>query len=126
MNRSTNAAHQEIKGPAHGSAKVKRVATVVVTDVVVTTRKVKLPAICPGCGGRLRAEGALRVWGFVDESRTARLPRASDDAMDAVAGIVLGDAGYDSGETFIDNVSVMCRRCNRALAEGAFTVKPAK
>ena len=48
------------------------------------------------------------------------------DAMDAVAGIVLGDAGYDSGETFIDNVSVMCRRCNRALAEGAFTVKPTK
>jgi hypothetical protein len=46
--------------------------------------------------------------------------------MDAVAGIVLGDAGYDSGETFIDNVSVMCSRCNRALAEGAFTVKPAK
>jgi hypothetical protein len=100
--------------------------TVTVTDVVVTTRKVKLPAICPGCGGRLRAEGALRVWGFVDESRKARLPRASDDAMDAVAGIILGDAGYDSGETFIDNVSVMCRRCNRVLAEGAFTVKPAK
>jgi hypothetical protein len=46
--------------------------------------------------------------------------------MDAVAGIILGDAGYDSGETFIDNVSVMCRRCNRVLAEGAFTVKPAK
>ena len=100
--------------------------TVTVTDVAVTTRKVKLPAICPGCGGRLRAEGALRVWGFVDESRKARLPRASDDAMDAVAGIILGDAGYDSGETFIDNVSVMCRRCNRVLAEGAFTVKPAK
>ena len=100
--------------------------TVTVTDVVVTTRKVKLPATCPGCGGRLRAEGALRVWGFVDESRKARLPRASDDAMDAVAGVVLGDAGYDSGETFIDNVSVMCRRCNRALAEGAFTVKPTK
>jgi len=42
--------------------------TVTVTDVVVATRKVKLPAICPGCGGRLRAEGALRVWGFVDEA----------------------------------------------------------
>ena len=100
--------------------------TVTVTDVVVTTRKVELPAICPGCGERLRAEGALRVWGFVDEARTARLPRASDHAMDTVAGIVLGDAGYDSGEAFIDNVSVMCSRCNRALAEGAFTVKPAK
>jgi len=100
--------------------------TVTVTDVVVTTRRVKLPAICPGCGGRLRADKALRVWGFVDEARTARLPRASDHAMDAVAGIILGDAGYESGETFIDNVSVMCRRCNRALAEGAFTVKPAK
>jgi hypothetical protein len=100
--------------------------TVTVTDVVVTTRKVKPPAICPGCGGRLRADKALRVWGFVDESRTARLPRASDDTMDAVEGVVLGDAGYDSGETFIDNVSVMCSRCDRALAEGAFTVKPAK
>jgi len=100
--------------------------TVTVTDVVVTTRKVKLPAICPGCGGRLRADKALRVWGFVDESRTARLPRASDDTMDAVAGVVLGDAGYDSGETFIDNVTVMCSRCDRALAEGAFTVKPTK
>jgi len=43
-----------------------------------------------------------------------------------VAGVVLGDAGYESGETFIDNVSVMCRRCNRALAEGAFTVKPSQ
>ena len=100
--------------------------TVSVTDVTITTRKVKLPAICPGCGGRLRADKALRVWGFVDESRKARLPRASDDAMDAVAGIVLGDAGYESGETFIDNVSVVCSRCNRALAEGAFTVKPSK
>jgi len=65
-----------------------------------TTRKVKLPAICSRLCGRLRAEGALRVWGFVDESRKARLPCASDDAMDAVAGIILGDAGYDSGETF--------------------------
>jgi len=100
--------------------------TVTVSDVVVTTRKVRLPAICPGCGGRLSAEEALNVWGFVDETRTGRLPRASDDAMDAVAGVVLGDAGYESGETFIDNVSVMCRRCNRALAEGSFTVKPSQ
>ena len=100
--------------------------TVTVSDIVVTTRKVKLPATCPGCGGRLSAEEALNVWGFVDETRTGRLPRASDDAMDAVAGVVLGDAGYESGETFIDNVSVVCRRCNRALAEGAFTVKPSQ
>jgi len=36
------------------------------------------------------------------------------------------DAGFENGETFIDNVSVICSRCDRALAEGAFTVELAK
>jgi hypothetical protein len=34
--------------------------TVTVIDLVVPTSKVKLPAICLGCGGRLRQERALR------------------------------------------------------------------
>jgi hypothetical protein len=98
--------------------------TVTVTDLVVTTRKVKLPAYCPGCGGRLKEDRALHIRGFVDETRTGRLPKSGDDKMDAIAGVVLDDAGYDSGEEFINNVSVTCRRCSRVLASGTYTVTP--
>jgi len=100
--------------------------TVTVTDLAVTTRKVKLPVRCPGCGERLRHDRALCVRGFVDEMRTGRLPKSGDDKMDAIAGVVLGDAGYDSGEEFINNVSVTCRRCSRVLASGTYTVMPTK
>jgi hypothetical protein len=98
--------------------------TVTVTDLVVTTRKVKMPAYCPGCGGRLKENRALHVRGFVDETRTGRLPKSGDDKIDAIAGVVLGDAGYDSGEEFINNVSVTCRRRSRVLASGTYTVTP--
>jgi hypothetical protein len=100
--------------------------TVTVTDLVVSTRKVKMPARCPGCGGRLRQEHALRVWGFVDECRTGRLPRTWNDNHDAIAGVVLGDAGHESDEEFLNNVTVMCRTCNRILASGIFTFTPTK
>ena len=100
--------------------------TVTVTDLAVTTRPVKLPVICPGCGERLRQERALRVRGFVDECRTGHLPRSKDDALDAIAGVVFGDAGRDSGEEFINNVNVTCRRCSRVLASGTYTVTPSK
>jgi hypothetical protein len=99
---------------------------VTVTDLVVSTRKVKLPARCPGCGGRLKQDRALRVWGFVDESRAGRLPQSSDDRLDTVAGLVLGDVGSDSGETFLDNVSIRCCRCDQVLTAGTFTVRPGR
>jgi hypothetical protein len=98
--------------------------TVTVTDLVVTTRRVKLPTTCPGCGGRLKEDRALHVRGFVDEMRAGRLPRPSDDKMDAIAGVVLGDAGHDSGEEFINNVNITCRRCSWVLASGTYTVTP--
>jgi hypothetical protein len=100
--------------------------TLTVTDLVVTTRKVKLPVRCPGCGERLSHDRSLNIRGFVDETRAGRLPKSSDDKMDAIAGVVLGDAGYDSGEEFINNVSVTCRRCGRVLASGTYTVMPTK
>ena len=100
--------------------------TVTVTDLVVTTRRVKLSTCFPGCGGRLKEDRALHVRGFVDETRTGRLPNSTDDKMDTIAGVVLGDAGHDSGEEFINNVSVTCRRCNRVLASGTYTVTPTK
>ena len=100
--------------------------TVTVTDVVVRTRKINLAGTCPGCHNRLRLDGAMRVRGFVDESRAARLRRAGDDAMDTIAGLVLADTLLDSGEAFIDNVAIACSHCNRTLAEGAFTVKPSR
>jgi hypothetical protein len=100
--------------------------TVSVTDVVVRTRKVRLPAACPNCGGRLNEDEALRVRGFADEMRWGRLARPDDNALDAVAGIVLGDGLPDSAETFIDHVTVLCSRCNRTLAKGEFTVKPGR
>jgi hypothetical protein len=98
--------------------------TVTVTDLVVTTRKVNLPTICHGCGGRLKEDRALHVRGFVDETRAGRLPNSTADKMDATAGVVLGDVGHDSGEEFINNVSVSCRRCSRILASGTYTVTP--
>ena len=100
--------------------------TVTVTDLVVTTRRVKLPITCPGCGGRLKEDRALHVRGFVDETRAGRLPNSTADKMDAIAGVVLGDTGHDSGEEFINNVSVTCRRCSRVLASGTYTVTPSK
>lgn len=98
--------------------------TITVTDVSVRSRKVKLPSACPGCNRRLREDGALKVRGFVDESRSGWLRRAGD--VDAIAGLVLGDGLPDGGETFIDNVSVLCGLCGHPLAEGAFTVRPGR
>jgi hypothetical protein len=98
--------------------------TVTVTDLAITTRKVRLPARCPGCGGRLKEDRALHIRGFVDETRSGRLPKSSDDKMDAVAGVVLGDAGHDSGEEFINNINITCRRCSLVLASGTYTVTP--
>ena len=100
--------------------------TVTVTDVVVRSRKVKLAGTCPGCHRCLRLDGALRVRGFVDELRAARLRRAGDDSLDAIAGLVLSDTLPDSGEVFITHVAIACKHCDLVLAEGAFTVKPDK
>ena len=100
--------------------------TITVTDVVVRTRKINLAGTCPGCHRRLRQDGALRVRGFVDESRAARLRRAGDDALDAIAGLILADTLPDSGEAFIDNVAIACKQCGHVLAAGVFTVKPSR
>lgn len=100
--------------------------TVTVTDVEVRARKVNLAGTCPGCHRRLQLDGALRVRSFVDESRSGRLRKPGDDALDAIAGLVLADQLPDSGEAFIDNVAIACTHCNHVLAEGVFTVKPSR
>jgi hypothetical protein len=46
--------------------------------------------------------------------------------MDGIAGLVLADALPDSGEVFINHVTIACKHCEHVLAEGAFTVKPDK
>jgi hypothetical protein len=98
--------------------------TITVTDVAIRSRDIKLPGTCQGCHRCLQADGALKLWGFADESRSGRLRRAGD--VDSVAGLVLGDDLPKSGETFIDNVAISCRYCNHMFVEGAFTVWPAR
>ena len=98
--------------------------TVTVSEVIVRIRRVKLPDACPSCHHRLREEGALKVRGLVDVSRSGRLRRAGD--VDAITGLVLDDDLPDGGETFIDNVAIACRHCDHVLVKAAFTVRPEK
>jgi hypothetical protein len=97
--------------------------SVPVTDVAIRSRNIELPGTCPGCHRPLHAEGALKVWGFADESRSGRLRGAGDE--DSVGGLVLGHDVPRGGETFIDNVAISCRYCDHVFVEGKFTAWPA-
>jgi hypothetical protein len=83
--------------------------TLEVADLVVTTREVEVPDICPECGAAFREIGFIH-WEYQDQKRGA--PVAEDGTIDWAEGFT-----PKAGESFIP-VLWQCGGCGHDLAEG--------
>lgn len=94
---------------------------ILLADVQVTYRKVKLPKECK-CGADLTRNESVTIWSFSDEGFRGRLPRFAGDTDGAFEqkGFLMSHAGMVrvTGETSIDNVGVTCVACGQQLADG--------
>lgn len=100
---------------------------VMIADVVVVYRKVKIPATCK-CGADLTRNDAIMLWSYSDEGVKARLPRFAGDEVGSVPqlGVLMSEAAAcpRPGEDYIKNVAITCMGCSQVVVEGATYNEP--
>lgn len=103
---------------------------IMVADVVVTYRKVRMPTECK-CSADLTRKDALLLWDYSDEGWNARLPRFAGDRDESLPqlGVLVSASSPPPrpGEQMIKNIAVTCRACGAVLVEGELkTDEPAE
>ncbi len=105
-------------GAANPRARARvRNAEVVVADLAVTYRRVRLSSVCE-CGADLTAAGALHAWELVSQMREGSLVHDVFEASVANTPEI--------GEGDISYVSYQCAVCGRTLVQGHDVVADAR
>jgi hypothetical protein len=80
-----------------------------VDDLIVRTRAVEVPAKCPGCGADLMKEGAIKVFEYQDQHRSAHLIDSYEHSVEFENDLP------QQGETWF-MILFECQACEHELA----------